>query len=49
MFLHIIVGQNPKNLNANKTHFLISYNVIKYICAKKECHNILKNANIFNK
>jgi hypothetical protein len=44
-----MVGQNPKNLNAQKTHLKISYNVIKYICAKKKCHNILKSANIFNK
>jgi len=36
MFLHIMVGQNPKNLNAQKTHLKISYNVIKiYLCKKK--------------
>jgi hypothetical protein len=33
MFLHIMVGQNPKKSNANETTFFISYDVtLKYIC-----------------
>jgi hypothetical protein len=36
MFLHIMVGQNPKMSNAKKTIYFISYDVmLKYICAKK--------------
>jgi hypothetical protein len=50
MFLHIMVGQNPKKSNEQKLHFLISYDVmLKYICAKNVCHNVLKNENIFMK
>jgi hypothetical protein len=48
-FLHIMVGQNSKKLNAKETTFFISYDVmLEYICAKKIIHhNILKIANIF--
>jgi hypothetical protein len=36
MFLHIMVGQNPKKLNAKKTIYFISYDVmLEYICAKQ--------------
>jgi hypothetical protein len=35
MFLHIMIGQNPKKSNAERLHFLISYDVIlENICAK---------------
>ncbi len=42
VFAYFGRSKPKKNLNAKKTHFKSSYNVIKYICAKKKCHNILK-------
>jgi hypothetical protein len=45
-----MIGQNPKELNAKKTTFLTSYDVMfEYICVNKNTHNVLKHAIIFKK
>ncbi len=49
MFLHIMVGQNPKKSNARGiTHFYFIWCDVRiYLCQKHICWNVLKNANIF--
>jgi len=47
MFLHIMVGQNPKMSNAKKLCFLVSYDVMLDYIYTKKCHYIFKNENIF--
>ncbi len=49
-FFHIMIGQNPKKLNAKKTTFFISYDAMfEYICVNKNTHNVLNHAIIFKK
>jgi hypothetical protein len=44
MFLHIMVGQNPKKSNAKETtfYYFIWCDVSIYLCQKKKHYNILK-------
>jgi hypothetical protein len=45
------VSQNPKKSNVEKNYFifLVWCDVRVYLCQENIGHNILKNANIFNK
>jgi hypothetical protein len=50
MFLHIMVGQNPKNQMLKKLQFLILYDVmLGYMFAKTFMSKHILNENIFKK